>query len=50
MAKKDETTRSKQTPAPVAPEVRVAGVIVLGCIVAILVALTIRLFQWITGF
>lgn len=50
MAKKNETsTPTKQNPSPLTPEVRIASVIVLGCFLAVLVALTIKLFQWIIG-
>lgn len=51
MAKRDaKTPQTKQSPVPVTPEIRTASVIVLACVVAILVALTIKLFRWITGF
>lgn len=51
MAKQNaKTPQTNKSPMPITPEIRVAGAIVIACVVAILVALTIRLFRWITGF
>lgn len=51
MAKRNvKSPQTNQSPANPVAEIRIAGTIVLACIVAVLVALTIRLFRWITGF
>ncbi len=41
---------SDKKPVAVGPEVRITGAIILGCIAAIIIAVTIRVFRWITGF
>lgn len=45
-----ELPSSNKGTGDIPSEARVAGVIILACFVAILVALTIRVFRWITGY